>query len=177
MHVEHIKEQKFSGSFFPWEKKIKKTQHCSSGSLPSASILSKIKLTERRQILGSCFHKTECFSGTSNLKLPLFLLLVCMYMCVFFFLLPVLNNKIRPKKKKKNYYLHKMKVSVTQSCLTLCNPMNPSVHGILQWSGLPFPLLICSILKFQSTISVFNLYFSYLSYIFQKVLQIKYECH
>ena len=40
-----------------------------------------------------------------------------------------------------------MKVSVTQSCQTLCEPMdcNPpgsSVHGILQakyWSGLPFP--------------------------------------
>lgn len=49
MHAEHIKKQKFSGSFFPWKKKIKKTQHCSSGSLPSASILSKIKVIEKRQ--------------------------------------------------------------------------------------------------------------------------------
>ena len=43
-----------------------------------------------------------------------------------------------------------MKVLVTQSCLTPCNPMDcsplgSSVHGILQakiqkyWSGLPFP--------------------------------------
>ena len=35
-----------------------------------------------------------------------------------------------------------VKVKVTQSCLTLCDPMNYTVHGILQpeyWSGLPFP--------------------------------------
>ena len=125
MHVEHIKEQKFSGSFFPWAKKIKKTQHCSSGSLPSASILSKIKLTERRQILGSCFHKTECFSGTSNLKLPLFLLLVCMYMCVFFFLLPVLNNKIRPKKKKKIITYIKWKCQSLNRVWLFATPWTP----------------------------------------------------
>ena len=136
-----LKNKSFLGAFFHGKNKIKKTQHCSSGSLPSASILSKIKLTERRQKLRSCFHKTECFSGTSNLKPPLFLLLVCMYKCVFFFLLPVLNNKIGTP-PKKNDYLHKMKVSVTQLCLTLCNPMNSPVCGILQWSGSPFPLFI-----------------------------------
>ena len=36
-----------------------------------------------------------------------------------------------------------MKVKVTQSCLTLCNPMNYTVHGILQarileWVAFPF---------------------------------------
>ena len=33
-------------------------------------------------------------------------------------------------------------VKVAQSCLTLCNPMDYTVHGILQaeyWSGYPFP--------------------------------------
>ena len=42
-----------------------------------------------------------------------------------------------------------VKVKVTQSCPTLCDPMDcsppgSSVHGILQakyWSGLPFPSL------------------------------------
>ena len=38
-----------------------------------------------------------------------------------------------------------MKVKLDQSCLTLCHPMDYTVHGILQarileyWSGLPFP--------------------------------------
>ena len=29
-----------------------------------------------------------------------------------------------------------LKVKVTQSCLTLCNPMDYTVHGILQARGL-----------------------------------------
>ena len=37
----------------------------------------------------------------------------------------------------------KMKVKVAQSCLTLCNPMDYTVHGILQdrileWVAFPF---------------------------------------
>ena len=37
----------------------------------------------------------------------------------------------------------KVKVEVTQSCLTLCNPMDYTVHGILQarileWVAIPF---------------------------------------
>ena len=37
----------------------------------------------------------------------------------------------------------KVKVKVVQSCLTLCNPMDYTVHGILQarileWVALPF---------------------------------------
>ena len=37
----------------------------------------------------------------------------------------------------------KVKVKVAQSCLTLCNPMNYTVHGILQarileWVAFPF---------------------------------------
>ena len=35
----------------------------------------------------------------------------------------------------------KVKVLVAQSCLTLCDPMDCTVHGILQASGLPFPSL------------------------------------
>ena len=39
--------------------------------------------------------------------------------------------------------LTKVKVKVTQSCLTLCNPMDYTVHGILQgrileWVAFPF---------------------------------------
>ena len=37
----------------------------------------------------------------------------------------------------------KGKVEIAQSCLTLCDPMDYTVHGILQgqeyWSGLPLP--------------------------------------
>ena len=43
-------------------------------------------------------------------------------------------------------YMHiiiRMKVKVTQSCMILCNPMNYTVHGILQarileWVAFPF---------------------------------------
>ena len=36
-----------------------------------------------------------------------------------------------------------LKVKVTQSCLTLCNPMDYTIHGILQarileWVAIPF---------------------------------------
>ena len=41
----------------------------------------------------------------------------------------------------------KVEVKVTQSCLTLCNPMNYTVHGILQarileWVAFPFSQFI-----------------------------------
>ena len=45
---------------------------------------------------------------------------------------------------KYNGILHShMKVKVTQSCLTLCHPMDYTVHGILQarileWVAFPF---------------------------------------
>ena len=40
--------------------------------------------------------------------------------------------------------LNLLKVKVTQSCLTLCDPMDYTVHGILQarmleWVAFPFP--------------------------------------
>ena len=43
------------------------------------------------------------------------------------------------------YIYTKMKVQVTQSCLTLCNPMDSTVHGILQarileWVAFPFSM-------------------------------------
>ena len=42
-----------------------------------------------------------------------------------------------------SYLSEKVKVKVTQSCLTLCNPMDQTVHGILQarkleWGAFPF---------------------------------------
>ena len=36
----------------------------------------------------------------------------------------------------------RVKLKIVQSCLTICNPMDYTVHGILQakyWSGYPFP--------------------------------------
>ena len=38
---------------------------------------------------------------------------------------------------------HKVKVKIAQSCLTLCDPMDHTVHGILQaiileWVAVPF---------------------------------------
>ena len=43
----------------------------------------------------------------------------------------------------KNYLPLKVKVKVTQSCLTLCDPIDYTVHGILQarileWVVIPF---------------------------------------
>ena len=49
-----------------------------------------------------------------------------------------------PLMKSKNVCKEsERKVKVTQSCLTLCNPMNYTVHGILQtrvleWAAYPF---------------------------------------
>ena len=46
--------------------------------------------------------------------------------------------------RKENIYVNiVMKVKVAQSCLTLCDPMDYSVHGILQdiileWVAFPF---------------------------------------
>ena len=47
-----------------------------------------------------------------------------------------------PTSTEKTQSILKMKVKVIQSCPTLCDPMDSTVHGILQaeyWSGLPFP--------------------------------------
>ena len=43
----------------------------------------------------------------------------------------------------KDFFLNKVKVKVTQSCPTLCDPMDHTVHGILQvrileWVAFPF---------------------------------------
>ena len=47
------------------------------------------------------------------------------------------------KKKKKKESMNPMKVKVTQLCLTLCDPMDYTVYGILQarmleWVAGPF---------------------------------------
>ena len=44
----------------------------------------------------------------------------------------------------------KVKVKVVQSCPTLCNPMDYTVHGISRpeyWSGQPFPSLVAQPVK------------------------------
>ena len=45
--------------------------------------------------------------------------------------------------KPDKHYLSQVKVKDAQSCLTLCNPMDSTVHGILQvripeWIAFPF---------------------------------------
>ena len=53
-------------------------------------------------------------------------------------------NKIPgPSKGCLQYYLKDVKVKVALSCLTLCDPMDYTVHGILQarileWVAFPF---------------------------------------
>ena len=56
-----------------------------------------------------------------------------------------LKHGFRPKKVDQNYYCLTwiIKVKVAQSCPTLCNPMDCTVHGILQakileWVAVPF---------------------------------------
>ena len=54
-----------------------------------------------------------------------------------------LQNKAKCLLPDFRYSLHEVKVKVTQSCLTLCNPMDYIVHGILQarileWVAFPF---------------------------------------
>ena len=50
---------------------------------------------------------------------------------------------MQKKKKKKEESMNPMKVKVTQLCLTLCDPMDYTVYGILQarmleWVAGPF---------------------------------------
>ena len=45
--------------------------------------------------------------------------------------------------KVKEYTIYKVKMKVAQSCLTLCDPMDYTVHGILlarilEWIAFPF---------------------------------------
>ena len=45
--------------------------------------------------------------------------------------------------EKKTHNIKVVKVKVTQSCPTLCNPMDYTVHGVLQvrileWVAVPF---------------------------------------
>ena len=53
-------------------------------------------------------------------------------------------KKIHVPQCSLQHYLQQLEygVKVTQSCLTLCKPMNYTIHGIFQaryWSGQPFP--------------------------------------
>ena len=53
------------------------------------------------------------------------------------------NSKKVSTDYTREVMLHQEKVKVTQSCLTLCKPMDYTVHGILQarmleWVAVPF---------------------------------------
>ena len=55
----------------------------------------------------------------------------------------LVTNKAKCLLPDFRYSLHEVKVKVTQSCLTLCNPMDYIVHGLLQarileWVAIPF---------------------------------------
>ena len=61
-----------------------------------------------------------------------------------------LKNETKPKTnlacclKTHVFYVCEVKVKVAQSCLTLCNPVDYTVHGILQarileWAAFPSP--------------------------------------
>ena len=68
-----------------------------------------------------------------NLKFIEHLLCLMHFTCVFSFIFS--NNLLKD--------ILKMKVKVAQSCLTLCNPIDYIVHGILQarileWVAVPF---------------------------------------
>ena len=59
--------------------------------------------------------------------------------------IPTAFNKYyrNAKKKKKKKSMSPIKVKVTQLCLTLCDPMDYTVYGILQarileWVAVPF---------------------------------------
>ena len=48
-----------------------------------------------------------------------------------------------PQEEQREYVGGSVKLKVTQSCLTLCDPMDCTVHGILQarileWVAFPF---------------------------------------
>ena len=68
----------------------------------------------------------------------------CAYIYIFLYNLTKDNQK---RQVSSLFFSLKVKMSVTQSCLTLCDPMactppGSSVYRILQaeyWSGLPFP--------------------------------------
>ena len=67
-------------------------------------------------------HFKKCFLCTAGN--------IAAILTLLFLLLPLLRN-------------HKMKVKVTQSCPTLCDPMDYTAHGILQarmleWVDFPF---------------------------------------
>ena len=55
----------------------------------------------------------------------------------------ILSKLISPCSPTKSFMKVKEKVKVAQSCLTLCHPMDYTVHGILQvrileWVAVPF---------------------------------------
>ena len=78
-------------------------------------------------------HLLGGYKSTSNSSIEIFILLYANT--------SVKNiNKIRFTKEKMN---QKNEVKVTQSCPTLCNPMDHTVHGIfqariLEWVAIPF---------------------------------------
>lgn len=78
----NILQNKFSRSFFPW-KKNKENLTLFKWITTSASILSKIHLIERRQILRLCFQNRECFQVFRFYNCHCFYFLcACVCMCL-----------------------------------------------------------------------------------------------
>ena len=83
----------------------------------------------RRRVPG--YPSMKIFPKTLWLKIPLRFLRTDIYM------------KIQLYKTFKSVPVYIYKVKVTQSCPTLCHPMDYTVHGILQarileWVAIPF---------------------------------------
>ena len=76
----------------------------------------------------------------SPLKLPG----SCPFSCPFYGFQPLFDTETFPQSCNKLFFLFlKVEVKVTQSCPTLCHPMDYAVHGILQarileWVAFPF---------------------------------------
>ena len=69
---------------------------------------------------------------------------VCLNLCPLSqWWLPTISSSVDPFSSCPQSFPTSMKVKVTQSCLTLCDPMDYTVHGILQarvleWVAYPF---------------------------------------
>ena len=55
----------------------------------------------------------------------------------------IILSEVSQKEKDKYHMISLVKAKVTQSCLTLCDPLDYTVHGILQarileWVAFPF---------------------------------------
>ena len=128
---------------------VPRQEYWSILSFPSPGNLANPRIEPKSPVLGGEFFTTEPPGKALGRDIFAFrclkrgLVMTCLEKYAFVESLKFKNMGIYFRLIKARNFHFKVKVKVTRSCPTLCNPMDYTVHGILQarileWVAFPF---------------------------------------